>query len=522
MNDYSNSGVMLVKLYSIQNKGLYLNNINLNTTIFTSTPQNFVCSSSTHADAVNFKGSKQASENKHQSIHSFIQKANEFKIKSYQKCIKWMSNLEIKMKAKERKLKETLEHSPVIINDEKCDKAKYLSKLRSEKNIEERKKVYNAVKTKFGKEHLEEFKELVNLRNEVAKEKGYKNYFDYALIETYGTTPEELNKILETLENTTNEPFERTAAKKYKAIADSFGVKIEELQPWHYDYIPENNIFHSLENHLKEHSVKGIVMNMYKNMGWNIDIDNPKCPIKLIEQRIDDMAPARCQIKKPNKDVRITYSQSNDLKSLQSLSHELGHAVYGIGFDKELSKGEMQPSSKAMTEAIALLFQSLPGRENIFKGIPSFPPSFAEQLKQNTDEKYIFELRNQLLSINFEKEIYNNPNQDLGALWYKLENSLLKTNKPKIYDNAWGSVPHYITHAGYYQNYLRGEVIANQIYEEAVKQNGLLTQSKKTAKFFIDNIFQHGKNWTDNKIITSLTNQPINTEAICNRIKQIK
>lgn len=45
--------------------------------------------------------------------------------------------------------------------------------------------------------------------------------------------------------------------------------------------------------------------------------------------------------------------------------HELGHCVYDIGLDINLPFLEQEPSSSAMTEAVAMMMGDLPKTENI-------------------------------------------------------------------------------------------------------------------------------------------------------------
>lgn len=463
-------------------------------------------------NSINFKGSEQNTGNK---FHVFFQKLKTFIIKPYKR----ITNTEKEMRTKQDAINQALKNFPMIINGEKISLADAVKKLYTENNVEERKKIYKVVKTEFGDTYQKDFQELIIARNNYAKEKGYNNFFDYKLSTTYGTKPEDLNNYLTTIEESGNENFEKIAAKRHQKIADSFGISREELQPWHYDYIPEGNTAHAIEKYLKTgEDTRNIAYYMYNNMGWDID----KQPIKIITPPTGSRLPNSCRIIEPNKNAIVNCGYTTDIRSLRSLCHELGHAVYGVGFDSKLPASKKKFSSAAIAETIAMLFENLPEREDIFSKIFRLPSSVSDRIKQDFEERYITRIRELLLSINFEKEIYSNPDQDFGKLWYKLENRILKTNHPNKYDNPWSLYSHYTGKPGLLHAYLKAEIMANQIYEEAVKQKGLLTQNKETAKFFIDNIFSHGSSWDDEKIITELTHKPINTEAICNMLKKIK
>lgn len=427
--------------------------------------------------------------------------------------------IERELKKKERVLRTALSESQITIDGEKYSNVKLIQKLISEKDSKMRKKIYKASKTAFGDEKINEFRDLIIKRNEFAREHGYENYFNYISEKKYKINSESLSDMLLALEKTTDEIYEKIANKEHQKLADIFGISKEELQPWHYDYIPEDNTFSEIEKYLtKENSASAIVKDMFKEMGWDIS----KSPIKIDARKKGVRIADGCACIEPNREVRISASIGNDMRTITTLSHELGHAVYDIGFDDKLQFFQKTHSSVAMTEAIALLFGSLPEKELIFNKIDTVPATFTSKIKSDYDERSVKILRLQLLRSSFEKEIYNNPNQNFGELWYKLENKFLKTNIPQEIDNAWSSIPHFITSPGYYQNYIRAQVIKDQIYETAYKELGPLTQSKKTAEYFKEKIFKYGASLTDDEIIKRLTNKPINLDAICNSLKKIR
>lgn len=293
-----------------------------------------------------------------------------------------------------------------------------------------------------------------------------------------------------------------------------------ELQPWHYDYMPTDTAFIEIEKYINsKNNAKNIVQNFYKKMGWNIS----KLPISLdTPGKSEAMNNGGCMTIEPNKNVRIYASISNDMCGITGLSHELGHAVYATGFDNKLLFFQKQYSSSAMTEAIAIMQESLPEKEGIFSAFPNIPASLINKMKQESDERFIIFLRSMLLNIKFEQEIYKNPTQDFAELWYKLENKFLKTNPPKKLDNAWASIPHFIKSPGYYQNYLRAEVIQFQLYDAAYNVLGPLSKNKETANFFKEHVFKYGASLTDEQILKKLTGKGFSIDSILAAIKKIR
>jgi peptidyl-dipeptidase A len=78
-----------------------------------------------------------------------------------------------------------------------------------------------------------QLKELVTLRNQAAKKLGFKNFHDMQLYlnEQDG---KELLALFDELDELTRKPFADAKADLDAPLAKRYGVKIDELLPWHY------------------------------------------------------------------------------------------------------------------------------------------------------------------------------------------------------------------------------------------------------------------------------------------------
>ena len=72
-------------------------------------------------------------------------------------------------------------------------------------------------------------------------------------------------------------------------------------------------------------------------------------------------------------------------------------------------------------------------------------------------------------------------------------------------DNEWATIPHYLTHPGYYQNYFRATLMKAQIYNHLHKVLGNITENKKTAEYMDKNIFSIGASVEEYDLIKQLT-----------------
>ena len=115
--------------------------------------------------------------------------------------------------------------------------------------------------------------------------------------------------------------------------------------------------------------------------------------------------------------------------------------------------------------------------------------------------------------------MYKNPNQNPSKLWYDLK--CLYTGKNKIEDinNEWATIPHYLSHPAYYQNYFRANIIKAQIYKYLTSQLGLITENKATAEFLNNNLFKYGESIEEDDLIKQFTGESLSSKALCESLK---
>ncbi len=137
-----------------------------------------------------------------------------------------------KIVAKSNAVEKTFNVFRAQVNGKKMTDGEVREVLKNEKNSAYRQAVWEASK-KVGAEVEADLKELVKLRNEAATKLGFKNFHALQLYLNEQDGPE-LIKLFDDLDELTREPF--TAAKREidEILAGHYGVKADELMPWHY------------------------------------------------------------------------------------------------------------------------------------------------------------------------------------------------------------------------------------------------------------------------------------------------
>lgn len=400
------------------------------------------------------------------------------------------------------------------IDEKEVSKAEISQIIQMEKNPEIRQKAYEA-KVKGGDLIANDLVEFVKMRNEFAKSQGYDNFFDYQLKETYDVEPKELNKLLDDVFEKAKDSNKIIQTEEKNELAKVFNIKPEELESYHYGLLTDNDPTREVNKSLKnKEQVVEISKQAYKNMGY--DVNNMPITLDLFPRK-NKNTHGFCFDIDAGKDARILANLTNDASSVDTLCHELGHCVYHLGINPNLPFLEKTASSPAMTEAVAMMMGDLMKTENILDGV--IDKKTLDKFKQTHKKDESKFINHSMQIINFEREMYRNPDQDLGKLWHDLKCQYKGHNQSEKIDNEWATIPHYLSHPAYYQNYFRADLMKAQIYEHLTNKLGNLTENPNTAEYLNKNIFECGKSIEENDLIEKLTGKKLSSDALCKSLQ---
>ena len=416
---------------------------------------------------------------------------------------------------KENEISQKLNSYQMTIDGKPVSKAEISRIMESEKDPEIRKKAADA-KIKSGDLIADDLVELVKMRNEFAKKKGYDNYFDYKIAEDYDIQPKELDKLLNDVAEKTKKSNEKVMNGIKKDLSEAFGVKPEELRSYHFGYLagedPEkkvNDVISSKED------VVDICKKAYKGMGYDVD----KLPITL------DLFPRENKNThgfsfpiEAGKDARILANLTNNVSSVDTLMHELGHSVYTVKTDSKLPY-MVQDTTSTMTEAVAMMMGDMIRTEGLVKDRIS--PEISEKFEKSLGKEEATFVGSSMATIDFERNMYKNPDQDLKKLWKDMNVKYKGRNENDEPTNEWATIPHYLSHPAYYQNYFRASLIKAQLYDALTEKFGKLTQNSKTADYLDKNLFRYGGSKEDDEILTEITGKKLSADSFCNRINKL-
>lgn len=405
---------------------------------------------------------------------------------------------------KENEIAQKFNSYILMLDNKEVSRVNIRNILQNEPNPEIRKKAYEA-NLKSADLIAEDLREFAKIRNNYAKEKGYDTYFEYKLKEDFKVDLEKLEILLDDVYNNSKDLIKSVFEKQEKELKEFFCV--DELKPYHYAFLVGSNPQKKVNDYIKtKEEVVDISKKAYKNMGWDIDklVDEGKLILDLFPRK-NKNTHGFCFGIDAGRDARILANLTNNESSIDTLNHELGHCVYTIGISRDLPFVDRE-DYPAMTEAVAMMMGDLHKRENLLKGL--VPDSILEEFKQSFIEgeaKFISHCEH---LINFEKEMYKNPDQDLKKLWMDLGKKYKNWDDAIEPDNSWALIPHYLSHPAYYQNYFRAALIKAQIYNYL----GNLTENPKTAEILNEKLFKYGISMTEEELIENLTGKKLSAE----------
>lgn len=398
------------------------------------------------------------------------------------------------------------------INGKEVTKTEIFKIIQTEINPEIREEAYEA-KIKGGDLIANDLIEFIKMRNSYANKKGFKTYFEYKLSEEYDVDFEFLQNLIEEVYSKSNDKIKNILEKKQKELKEFFGV--EELKPFHYGLLLDCNPEKAVNEILQNKDIVEISKKMYKNMGYDVEkmIADKRLTLDLFPRKGKNTH-GFCFGVEAGKDSRILANLMNNVVSLDTLNHEMGHCVYDLGISTELPFLDKRASSPAVTEAIAMMMGDIIKTENVLTNI--LPSDVFEKFKETHKEDEASFVAKSLLIIDFERELYNNPEQNAAELWQKLSKKYL--NRDCEPDNEWATIPHYLSHPAYYQNYFRANLMKVQIYNYLKSVLGNITENEQSAKFMDENIFYCGASVEEYDLIKQLTGKNFSAEDFVNTL----
>jgi len=404
--------------------------------------------------------------------------------------------------------------------------------LRTSNDSDRRRRAWEASK-EVGAQVAPDLIRLVKLRNQAARALGFENYYVMAL--TLSEHDEEnLSTIFRELAELTDEPFRRAKACVDSVLAQRYGIAPDELRPWHYHdpFFQEAPRVHELDldGYYQHSDVVELARAFYKGIG--LEVDSILARSDLFEKQGKNPH-AFCTDIDREGDVRVLANVRNDARWMDTMLHELGHAVYDLYLDRRLPYLLREPAQAFTTEGIAEFFGRLALNPYWAQDMLALSDDQRQQLETamtaSARMKQLVFARWCQVMVNFERELYRDPDQDLNSLWWDLVERYQFVRRPEGRNAPdWAAKIHFTSSPVYYHNYMLGELFASQLHHylvtvvlKRVDDKGFAyVGQKRVGKFLRERIFAPGARFHWDELIQRATGEPLTATYFAEQFAQ--
>lgn len=393
--------------------------------------------------------------------------------------------------------------------------------LKTSANSDELKEVWLAHKS-IGNLVVNDVLKLVKMRNEIAKELGYKNYHQMSL-SLSEQDPDEIEKLFDELDKLTLPTFRNLKNDIDNFISQKVKLPKEQLMPWHYQnrYFQEAPRIYTvdLDGYYAKKDIVQLTTTYFNGIG--LPIDDMLKNSDLFEKE-GKYQHAYCTDIDRSGDVRVVCNIKPNYNWMNTMNHEFGHAVYDKFMDMNLPWVLREPAHTFTTEAIAMFFGRLASNPEWMKTMLNI----SEEEKNKVAEENFKSLKLEQLTFSrwvqvvyrFEKSMYENPDQDLNTLWWDLVEKYQLLKRPENRNEPdWVTKIHIALYPAYYHNYMLGELLASQflftLTDKVLKSDNYKTQSftnnKEIGEYFTKNVFGVAAKYPWNTMIEKATGEKL-------------
>ena len=382
-----------------------------------------------------------------------------------------------------------------------------------------------------------DYRQLVKLRNEIARDLGYRDAVELASVVSE-TDLKMLDRFYDDVHRYTEKPF-RKLKEEYidPRLAKRYGISTKDLRPWHY----QNAFFQEaptaifgrvdlddLYSKVDSKHVVGQTIDFYGSMGVDIQgiIDNSSLYPKpgknphAVAWYLDPNKPGNAvlimNLPRPPEHPKASEAST--------LVHELAH---DINYEAILQNDEVpyllrEPTM--LTEAVAMLFEKQTLTDDWFVrlGVPAKKAQEVARAVELIDyvDQLIF-LRWSSVIYCFERSFYADPDQDIGQLWWSCKARHQFLDRPEGWNQPDALAKYHIPNVTplYYSNYAIGRVANVQFAELLAKR---INQPASQASYFgqrqlggwlMDDFLAQGERYRWDEFLIKSTGKPLSVKA---------
>ncbi len=436
-----------------------------------------------------------------------------------------------KMVARANAVEETFNKFRARVGDEELTDNEVRGALKKSTDSQRLRAVWEASKA-VGPLVAPDLRELVTLRNRAARKLGFKNFHAMQLYlnEQDG---DKLLALFDELDGLTRAPFTAAKADVDRRLAERYRVKEADLMPWHYQdpffQEPPAVLGADLDAPYRKADVLALCRDFYAGIG--LPIDRVIAVSDLYEKKGKSQH-AFCTDIDREGDVRVLGNIKPNDQWASTMLHEFGHSVYSSKNIPATLPYPLRCEAHILTtEGVAMMFERMSKRGAFLEkmgvevpGRAAFDEAGARALRYRL---LIFSRWCQVM-LRFEKGMYEDPDQDLGKLWWDLVEKYQQLRRPPGRSAPdYASKVHIVSAPVYYHNYMMGELFASQVHHAIARdvckgadpQTVIYAGNKEVGEFMKKRVFEPGRTLPWDELTRHATGAPLNPKAFAEDFK---
>jgi peptidyl-dipeptidase A len=388
--------------------------------------------------------------------------------------------------------------------------------LQRSDDVDERREAWEASKT-IGAAVADDVRELARLRNEVARSLGHRDWFALAI----STSEMDEAKLLATLDEAdraTAGPFARWKAALDARLAARFGCVEADVRPWHYadpffqEVPPDGGV--DLDEVFAGRDLVELTRRTYDGLGLETQhvLDRSD-----LYPRAAKSQHAFCLDVDREGDVRVLCNVESNAYWMDTMLHELGHAVFSTGHDRALP-WLLRDAHLTATEGMAIfagrLTRDTEWLERVAGVTAADAARLAGRLRAADAAELVVFARWVLVMTSFERLLYADPDRDLDTEWWELvRRHQLLTPPDGRSAPDWAAKIHVACVPVYYHTYLYGDLVASQLAAALEREAGGVVDRPEAGRLLARDLFGPGESVRWDRLVAQATGKPLTVAA---------
>jgi peptidyl-dipeptidase A len=404
-------------------------------------------------------------------------------------------------------------------------KGSQLDSLRSNANDRNMLKMVHEAYREKARQIAGDIVAMVKMRNELARDFGYTDYYQLAL-ETKDQTPEKIISLLREIGEETDQPFFETKTTIDKLLAKRYHLPVTDLRSYHYNderrsYLPLR-FSQKMDSLYREKDPVQLAAAFFEGIGLPVQEVIDRSDLKFRKGKSSGTSVYNIDF---SKDIRMMSTIYSNTEGMKKMMHLCGHASHMTNIRENIPYLLKDPNS-VVTEGIASFFENLPSNSSWLKGEFGLDEASNQEFRllcmHYLQVDRLFRFRRLLVKSLFEREIYRDPDQNLGELWYRLNEKYLGITPPNDPEPSdWATSGYFTSFSCTVHNFVLADLFAGQLqhYLEMNILNAHNSQyqhNRAIGNFLVEKVYQYGDLLPWEQLIVQATGEPLNPLYLAN------